>query len=391
MNIQATINYLFIEDNFYNNRGIALQGSTRSTKTISILQWLIIYARKNPGSHIVVARDTLKNLKRTVLKDFMELCYGNQDYEAHAPNMKLNRSELIAKVGSSTFEFIGLIDDPYRVHGLKSDIFYINEAIGTYKTTFTQLNYRCSKGWILDFNPSEPMHWVYELEKDEKVKFFRTTYEDNPFLNQAQIDAIESKEPTPENIARGTADAREWSIYGKGEIHKGSEIIYPDWSTYSGIIEDYEEMYYGVDWGINHALAAIEVKVKGNDLYLREIFYERGVKDLEKYLVPALKAEPNIDDTYVICDSSEQKSTHTLILNDITAFNVQKPPGSVLAGIRKMGRYNIMVHEDSHNLQLELNRYKWKIDKSTDTVLDIPVKLWDDGLDAARYVIYTYL
>jgi hypothetical protein len=41
-------------------------------------------------------------------------------------------------------------------------------------------------------------------------------------------------------------------------------------------------------------------------------------------------------ETYVICDSAEEKSIHTLVRNNITAFGVKKPPGSVLTGIRKV-------------------------------------------------------
>jgi len=96
-------------------------------------------------------------------------------------------------------------------------------------------------------------------------------------------------------------------------------------------------------------------------------------------------------ETYVICDSAEEKSIHTLIRNNVTAFGVKKPPGSVLTGIRKVAKYNLFVHEDSANIQTELNRYKWKVDQRTDTILDVPVKLWDDAMDAIRYVVYTYL
>ena len=392
MDVLATVNYEFIHENFDKYRGLVLPGGTRSTKTISALQWLIIHARANDGLHIVIARDTLKNLKRTILKDFIALCYGYGDYAPLDLNMVLNKSELVAKVNNSTFEFIGLIDDPMRVHGLKSDIFYINEAIGTYKSTFTQLNYRCSDGWILDCNPSEPMHWVYELESREDVKFFRSTYKDNPFLNDAQVFEIESKEPTPENIERGTADEREWSIYGKGLVYKGKEIIYPEWNTYSGTIEEYDNLFYGLDWGINHPLACVEVKINGNNLYVREIFYKSGVMDIEEELVPILMNEQPIKEgsTYVVYDSAEKKSGHLLVKNNIAAIPAQKPAGSVLTGIRKVGAYRMHVHEDSVNIQKELNMYKWNVDERTDTILDVPVKLNDDAMDAIRYPIYMF-
>ena len=392
LNVQTTVNYEFIDDNFDSCRGIVLPGGTRSTKTIAILQWLIIYCHKNQGKHIVICRDTLKNLKRTTLKDFRELCLGMGDFHGspHAPGMVINNADLIARIGTCTIEFIGLIDDPMRVYGLKSDIFYINEAISTYQSTFNQLNQRCNDGWFLDCNPSEPNSWVYQLENRDDVKFFRTTYLDNPFLNDEIIRTIESYEPTPRNIEQGTADERMWSIYGKGLVFKGKEIIYPEWVTYEDT-QEYDQVFFGIDFGINHPLACVKVMVNGNNLYIKEVIYKSGIMDLSAEVTPILKAQPELNDTYVICDSAELKSIYTLVSDDIPAFGVKKPPGSVLAGIRKVGRYKIHVHIDSINIQNELNNYKWKVDKATDSILDVPVKLHDDAMDAIRYVVYTYL
>ena len=391
--IKTTINFQFIDDNWDSCRFIVLPGGTRSGKTIAVIQWIIYYCLINTGKEIVICRDTLTNLKRTTLKDFQALCYGLDDYGAMAPNMTLNKAELIANINGNTITFIGLLDDPMRVYGLKSDLFYINEAIATYKHTFLQLNQRSEEGGILDCNPSAPNSWVYKLEQRPDAKFFRTTYLDNPFLNEEIVKEIEAYEPTPHNIEQGTADERMWSIYGKGLVFKGKEIIYPNWDTYEEDPEEYDEIFYGLDFGINHPLACIKVMVNGRDLYVREIIYERGIMDLSLHVSPVLLAEPAIanGDTYVICDSAEQKSIHTLISDNIPAFGVKKPPGSVLTGIRKVAKYNIHIHEDSHNAQNEFNNYKWKVDTKTDTILDVPVKMHDDICDALRYVVYTYL
>jgi len=393
LEVQTTVNYEFIDDNFDDCRGIALQGSTRSSKTIAALQWIIIYCIKNRGKEVVICRDTLTNLKRTTLKDFQALCYGLGDYAAMFPSMKLNKSDFTAEINGNMIVFIGLLDDPMRVYGLRSDIFYINEVVSTYKHTFNQLNQRCEEGWILDFNPSAPNSWVYTLEQRPDVKFFRTTFEDNPFLNEEIIKEIKAYEPTPQNIENGTADERMWSIYGKGLVFKGKEIIYPNWGTYTDDPVEYDHVLYGLDFGINHPLACVKVFVNGNNLYVREIIYKRGIKDLSLSVSPILLAEPEIErgEAYVICDSAELKSIHTLTQDNIPAFGVKKPAGSVLTGIRKVSRFNLFVHEESHNIQMEFNNYKWKVDTKTDTILDIPVKEWDDACDALRYVVYTYL
>ena len=392
LDIEVTSNYQFIEENIYNNRGIVLIGGTRSSKTISAIQWLIVYCLKNTGKEIVICRDTLVNLKRTTLKDFTNLCCGF-GFPALAPNVKINKSDMTATLNGNNITFIGLLDDPMRVYGLRNDLFYINEVVSTYVHTFRQLNQRCEEGFILDCNPSAPQSWVYKLEEREDVKMYRSTFQDNPFLPASIVKEIEGYAPTAINIASGTADERMWSIYGKGVVFKGKEIIYPEWSTYKDEIQDYDHVFYGVDWGINHPLACIRVKANGNNLYLKEVVYESGIKDLSLQLTPRIKEDFEIigQENYVICDSAEQKSTSTLQADEIPAFNVKKPAGSVLNGIRKMQKYNLIVHEDSVNIQKELNNYKWKVDSKTDAILDVPVKQWDDALDAIRYVIYTYL
>ncbi len=389
--VQTTINYEFLDDNFDTCRGIVLPGGTRSGKTISALQWIIIYCLTHTGKEVVICRDTLTNLKRTTLKDFQALCYGLGDYAAMCPNMRLNKAELFADINGNTITFIGLLDDPMRVYGLRSDIFYINEAVATYKHTFNQLNQRCEEGWILDCNPSEPNSWVYRLNQRDDVKEFRTTYMDNPFLQDELIREIESYEPIARNIEQGTADERMWSIYGQGLVFKGKEIIYPNWDTYEDEPEGYDHCFFGLDWGINHPLACTKVIVNGNDLYIKEVIYESNLDDLDE-IARIINLEPEIarGDTYVVCDNTEGRSVKSLIRAGIPAFAVKKPPGSVLDGIRKVLQFKIHVHIDSVNLQNELNNYKWKVDTKTDSILDVPVKQWDDGLDSVRYPLYTF-
>jgi phage terminase large subunit len=391
--VKTTVNFQYIDESIESYRGVVLPGGTRSGKTIAVLQWLIYYCLQNTGKEIIICRDTLTNLKRTTLKDFQALCYGHGDYAPMYPSMKLNKAELTATINGNNIIFIGLLDDPMRVYGLRSDMFYINEAVATYKHTFNQLNQRCTEGWILDCNPSEPNSWVYRLEQRPDVAFFRTTYEDNPFLQDEIVKEIQSYEPTPTNIENGTADERMWSIYGRGEVFKGKEIIYPNWDTFDELPEGYDYLFYGLDWGHNHPLACTKVIVNGKDLYVQEVVYKSRVEDLELELAPILLKEPLIQQNkaYVVCDNTEHRSVKHLQRLGIPAMAVKKPPGSVLDGIRKVMSYNIHVHVDSVNIQNELNNYKWKVDTKTDSILDVPVKTFDDALDSIRYPLFTFL
>jgi len=130
MRINATSNYLSIEDAYQQSfRGIVLPGGTRSGKTISALQWIVIYCLQNTGKEIAICRDSLTNLRRTLLKDFEAICRGYNNYDALHPQMHMNRSESTVRLNGNNISFFGLNDDPMRVYGFACDVFFINEAI----------------------------------------------------------------------------------------------------------------------------------------------------------------------------------------------------------------------------------------------------------------------
>jgi phage terminase large subunit len=392
MNIDSTINYDFIDYHYVRGtRGCVLVGGTRSGKTISILQWIIIYCKKNRNKQIAICRDTLTNLKRTVLKDFKSLCYGYEGYTAMAPKMRLNQQDMTATINGNTVTFMGVLDDPMRVYGFKSDIFFINEAVSTYQSTFDQLEQRCNEFFICDCNPSHPKSWVYELKKRDDVFEYRTSYKNNPFLNPRIVRKIESYEPTEENIRQGTADERKWCIYGKGLIYKGREIIYPKWQTYKNEPEGYDYQFYGLDWGWNDPLVVVKLTISSNKLYIRQIVYSSELEFSD--LLVILKQERSLieGETYLVCDSAEPRSILALQNEGLPAMKTTKGSGSILDGIRKIQTYEIFIHEDATGIQSEADNYKFKIDEKTDTILDIPIDKHNHGWDAVRYPIITFL
>ena len=73
MEINTTTNFQFVYDNYKTTRGFLLEGGSRSGKTYSIIQFLVVYCLSNNGKTITIARDTLANLKATVLPDFQKI------------------------------------------------------------------------------------------------------------------------------------------------------------------------------------------------------------------------------------------------------------------------------------------------------------------------------
>jgi phage terminase large subunit len=74
MEFETTILYLDIQDKIEEGkRYIFLRGSSRSGKTFTALQHLIITALSKPNTTITIARETQVSIKNTILIDFKEV------------------------------------------------------------------------------------------------------------------------------------------------------------------------------------------------------------------------------------------------------------------------------------------------------------------------------
>jgi phage terminase large subunit len=120
----------------------------------------------------------------------------------------------------------------------------------------------------------------------------------------------------------------------------------------------------------------------GNDLYLEELIYEKGLVMNE--LISRLK-ELGIQREEIWCDSSEPRSIEELNRAGFAAKPVKKGPDSIKFGISVMQNYNIKVYKQSQNLINEIYAYQWATDKYGE-VLNRPEDGLDHLLDACRYV-----
>jgi phage terminase large subunit len=196
-------------------RGIVLEGGSRSSKTWSICQALLLLGTQTP-QRFAIARWRRTWIKPTVLDTFKKVFKSVEEWKDEA----FNKSELTYQHYGSSYEFYGL-DDSQKLHGIETDFFWLNEAIETSKDDFDQLEQRCKGKWILDYNPSTDEHWIYDnVLKRKDVVLIHSTMLDNTFLDQHIRDKINSYKPTPENIATGTADEYKWKVYGLGETVK---------------------------------------------------------------------------------------------------------------------------------------------------------------------------
>ena len=141
------------------NKKISIeQGGTRSGKTYNILLYIIFhYSLKNTGKTITICRKTFPSVRASVMRDFLDIlkihnCY----FEANH-----NKSNHDYKINGNLVEFISL-DQPQKVRGRKRNLLFINEANELDYEDWQQVIFRTDEKIILDFNPSDEYHWIYE-------------------------------------------------------------------------------------------------------------------------------------------------------------------------------------------------------------------------------------
>ena len=252
-------------------QGFVLEGGSRSSKTWSIIQFLIIYCQNNEGKgkKITCARAKFTWLKPSIISDFIEILVNLGLYDSN----NHNKTDSIYLLYGNQISFIGL-DDKQKLHGRKQDIFWINEAIESEFDDFKQLNQRTSEIFILDYNPSVTEHWIFNsVITRPDTKQFKSTQLDNPFLDSRIRKEILSYEPTAENIKNGTADDYMWKVYGLGLRGNMKGLIFQnvEW------IDSFPEItyMYGLDYGFtNDSTALTKVGIKGNDLFIELLCYE---------------------------------------------------------------------------------------------------------------------
>lgn len=350
------------------------QGGTRSGKTYSTLQVLCEYCQRNrdSGAIISVIRKTLPALKGSAYRDFLEILQREGWYSENDHN----KSEMYYNLFGNLFEFIS-VDQPQKIRGRKRTICFINEANELTWEDFFQLNIRTSDKIIVDYNPSDEFHWIYEkLQIREDADFFVSTYLNNPFLPQELIDEIELLRQADDNY---------WRVYGLGERGISQETVYTHW-TYGEFPEDCE-VAYGVDFGYNVPSTVVKIGFKEASCYVSEALYETKLTTND--LIERLKGLGIERSDELFCDNAEPKTIEELCR---AGYNAKPAEKDIYAGIQKVKSMPLFVTPESANLIKEIKSYKWKLDKNGKIHPDeVPVKFNDHAMDAMRYGIYTKL
>ena len=149
-------------------RFIINQGGSRSSKTHSLMQLMIIYSLQNKNKVVSIVRKSLPALRKSVMREFFALMTQMNLYEPDR-HRKMDNSYLFEN--GTIVEFFS-IDDAQKLRGTARDILWANEANELTFEEFNQLNFRTTDKLLFDFNPSDSTHWLYDIIQELAHDFF---------------------------------------------------------------------------------------------------------------------------------------------------------------------------------------------------------------------------
>ena len=231
------------------------------------------------------------------------------------------------------------------------------------------------------FNPISDKHWIkkrlWDYQDDETIKS-HSTYLQNRFIDEAYKKRMER---------RRLLDPQGYKIYGLGEWGEVGGLILTNYEIKDFPRDDiyFDSRNYGMDFGYNHANAALDVAFKDGDLYICKEHYVFE-KDMQEIIqeITRLGFEKN---KLMYCDSAEPDRIKLLKKAGFRAIPVKKGPGSVRAQIDLLKSRKIYIHPSCTNTIKEIQQWKWKRDDRENRYLDVPVEIFDDAMAALRYAI----
>mgnify|MGYP003632008508 FL=1 len=351
------------------------QGGTRSGKTFNILLYIIFhYCQTNKGKTITICRKTFPAVRSSVMRDFIDILKTHKKYD----EVNHNKSNSEYHLDGNLVEFIS-VDQPQKIRGRKREFLFINEANELDYEDWQQLIFRTTEKVVLDYNPSDEYHWIYDkVLNREDVEFYKTTYLDNKFLDNSIVKEIERLKETDEQY---------WQIYGLGEKGISKATIF-NYIEVPHIPHDAELISYGADAGYtNDPSTLVSVYKKDHNIYIKEHLYRTMMttRDLSDHFKQEVERRSPI-----YFDAAEPR-----LIDELRRMghNIQpslKGRDSINAGIDLLKRFKIHITNDSNNAIQEFRNYKWLEDRSG-KLTNKPVDKNNHIIDAVRYATYSIM
>lgn len=392
---------------------VLLSGPAGTGKSRACLEKLMVAAVKYPGMKGLILRDTLQNVKSSILPIWDEEVIA----ELTAGGAVVFRGDTAKSPPMYRFDngsrvFVGGMDNPARVMGSQYDMIYVSEANGLKQKGWQAITTRLRHGkmpynqLIADSNPDAPTHWLKLRVDSGTTVMLHSHHVDNPrFYDDAG-------NPTPAGIDYVETILNNLVGVDKLRLKDGlwvaaEGVIWGSFDASKHVISSFEipqewARYWTVDFGSVHpfVLQCWAVDGDGKGYLYREIYMtKRIVEDFAEQILSIVAPggvwiEPKPQ--RILCDhDAEDRETLRRKLG-LANHPAHKSVKQGLDAVEKRFRDdrlfifdNALVEKDMAlaNAKLpyrtadEIPSYVWDENKEQ------PVKVKDDGCDALRYFV----
>lgn len=388
-------------------------GPAGTGKTRGILEKVHLYLLKYPRTRGLICRKTRASMTESVLVTFearvvqVGCDLNNQSRRTRSSYDYDNGSVLV----------VGGLDNPDRIMSTEYDIIAVFEATECSEDDWEKLTTRLRNGKgpyhqiVADCNPASPSHWLKRRADRGQMEVFECRHQDNPVLWDRQAkDWTEQGRKYLATLQSLTGHRRARLLDGKWSAAEG--LVYPEFNTATHVVasmpagwEKWPKLR-SIDFGFVHPFVCQwwAIDPDGRMWLYREIYQTK--RTVAEHA--AIINRHSDGETYVatITDhDAEDRAT-------LAAHSIQSVPAMK---DHRTGRdamhERLRVQGDGKprllflaGCTLETDRELYQAKKPTNTVAEFdchiyppgqdgkapkeePIKLYDDGLDAARYAV----
>lgn len=370
----------------------AYVGGIGSGKTVAGCNEAIRLAFKYPKSYGMITAPTY-----TMLRDATQLTFF--EFLPRQLILTFNKSEnkLVLKNGSVIF--FRSTEDPEKLRGPNLDWFFMDEISESKHMAWKILIGRIRRGKLdVGFGVGTPkgFNWVYKefIEKDrEEYSIVRSSSKENIHLTKDFIESLVDSYSGAfaKQEIEGEFVGFEGLVYSN---FRRNNILDIRWDKL-GI----KHWIAGIDFGFTNPTVALLIGVDDDDryfiveeLYERRLHIEKFIEIIKKwrdkygmYRLPRFYADP-----------SEPRIISDLRRNNIDAV---KADNQIMKGINVVSSMiepnsdnliRLFILKDCKETIREFQSYRYHEEKEGKTLSDVPLKVDDHAMDAARYAIYSH-
>jgi phage terminase large subunit len=348
-----------------------LQGGTRSGKSYSALQWILVKALSEPNMVFSIVRKSFPSMRVSIMRDWVGILKGLNIWDED----KWSATEHIYTFDNGSMVEFMSIDSSEKRKGSARDYLFVDECNELSREDWFQLFIRTRKKSIIAYNPSfGTNNYIFtEIQTHPEADLYISTFKDNPYLEKQLVEEIERlKDINPEY----------YKIYGMGMPGNNVGTIFSI-NLVEEVPENAEFVAFGLDYGFTvDPTALVAIWKRDKDIFIDELIYHKGMvtSDIAQRL-----RDLEVGREEIWADSAEPRLNEELYRLGFNVKPVRKGKDSIKLGIDLMMQYRLIVTKRSKNIVKEFGEYVWMVDKNGNFE-NIPVDYSNHAIDAIRYV-----